>query len=86
MTHSEVKGFGYNNHEIVKTQNGGKIVRKVSIKNGKGYKSVSKYHKRKHVKTIRKPLKFAEIQMIKMGKFIPGLFSNCKTCSNKRRG
>lgn len=40
-------GFNYENTET-KTQFGGKkIVRKVSIKNGKGYKSVTKYHKGK---------------------------------------
>ena len=35
--------------------------------------------------TVRKTLKHAEIQMIKLGKFIPGLFDNCKSCSNIRR-
>jgi hypothetical protein len=74
--------FNYNNTEVI-NQLGGKTVRKVSIKNGKGYKSISKYHKKKHTGTVRKPLKRTEIQMIKLGKFIPGLFKNCKTCSNK---
>ena len=45
--------FNYQNTEI-KTQMGGKIVRKVSIKNGKGYKSVTKYRKGKRSETIKK--------------------------------
>ena len=86
MVSSELNKFDYNNIEVKNIQSGGKIVRKVSIKNGKGYKSISKYHKKKHVGTVRKALKTTEIQMIKLGKFIPGLFSNCKSCSRKRRG
>ena len=76
--------FKYENIEQVSTQGGGKIVRKVSIKQGKGYKSISRYHKRKHTGTIKKNLKAAEIQMIKLGKFIPGLFNDCKTCYNNK--
>ena len=45
--------FNYENTET-KTQSGGKkIVRKVSIKNGKGYKSVTKYHKGKKTSSTR---------------------------------
>lgn len=73
--------LNYKNTEIKRYQHGGKLVRKVSIKNGKGYKSISKYHRKKHIGTVRKTLKRAEIQMIKLGKFIPGLFDNCKSCS-----
>jgi len=75
----------YESVETTTTQYGGKIVRKVSIKNGKGYKSISRYHRKKHTGTVRKALKSGEIQMIKVGKFIPGLFNNCKPCSKKRR-
>jgi hypothetical protein len=82
----DIKNFHYENTEKKKDQFGGKIVRKVSIKKGKGYKSISKYHRKKHIGTVRKTLKTAEIQMIKLGKFIPGLFKNCKNCSKKRRG
>jgi hypothetical protein len=78
-----LQDYKYDNIEQVKTQSGGKIVRKVSIKNGKGYKSISRYHKRKHAGTIKKNLKTAEIQMIKLGKFIPGLFNDCKSCSKR---
>ena len=81
MSQPETTNFKYENIEKVNTQRGRRIVRKVSIKHGKGYKSISRYHKRKHTGTIKKTLKAAEIQMIKLGKFIPGLFNDCKTCS-----
>jgi hypothetical protein len=76
----------YKNVEVKHTQNGGKIVRKVSIKNGKGYKSVTKYHKGKKIGTTKKPIHKDHINLIKMGKFIPGLFSDCskKTRRNKK--
>jgi hypothetical protein len=86
MLSSPLKDFDYENTEKKMIQNGGKIVRKVSIKKGKGYKSISKYHRKKHVGTVRKTLKTAEIHMIKQCKFIPGLFKNCKNCSKKRSG
>ena len=47
--------FNYENTEIQK-QTGGKIVRKVSIKKGKGYKSVSRFRNGKKVSTVRKPI------------------------------
>jgi hypothetical protein len=78
-----MKGFNYENTET-KIQSGGKVVRKVSIKKGRGYKSVTKYHKGKRVYTVRKPIHKEHIQLIKGGKFIPGLFQDCKT--KKRRG
>ena len=83
MTKSQLNKFDYNNTEVKTNQFGGKIIRKVFIKKGKGYKSISNYHKKKHTGTVRKPLKTSEIQIIKLGKFIPGLFKNCKTHSNK---
>jgi hypothetical protein len=82
---SRSNNYSYKNAEHKYEQYGGKTVRKVYIKNGRGYKSISKYHKKKHMGTVRKTLKNAEIQMIKLGKFIPGLFKNCKTCSNKHK-
>ena len=51
-----MNNFNYENTEVKPNQFGGKVVRKVSIKNGKGYKSISKYHKTKHTGTIRKTL------------------------------
>jgi len=77
----------YNNIEVKNIQNGGKIVRKVSIKNGKGYKSVTKYHKGKKIGSAKKPIHKDHMKLIKMGKFIPGLFSDCgckKTRRNKK--
>ena len=76
--------FNYQNTEI-KTQMGGKIVRKVSIKNGKGYKSVTKYHKGKKHYTNKKPIHNDHVEQIKIGKFIPGLFSKLMSHSKTRR-
>ena len=73
----------YQNIEVTRTSGGGKIVRKVSIKNGKGHKSVTKYHKGKKVGTAKKPIHKSHVDMILMGKFIPGLFSDCG-CNNKK--
>ena len=84
----KTNNFNYQNTE--KSMNGGnKIIRKVSIKNGKGYKSVTKYHKGKKKYTNKKPIHNEHIELIKRGKFIPGLFSDCshreknKTKKNK---
>ena len=74
MPINQLNNFDYKNTEVKHYQSGGKVVRKVSITRGKGYKSVSKYHRKKHIGTVRKTLKKTEIQMIKLGKFIPGLF------------
>ena len=74
----------YENTET-KILKGGKIIRKVSIKKGRGYKSISKYRKGKKISTIRKPIHKEHIELIKAGKFIPGLFSDCKNCKTKKR-
>ena len=76
-------GFNYENTEI-KTQMGGKLVRKVSIKNGKGYKSVTKYRKGKKISSIKKHIHNDHIDLIKVGKFIPGLFNDCKCRKTKK--
>ena len=75
--------FNYENTEV-KTQMGGKIVRKVSIKKGKGYKSVTKFRNGKKSSTVRKPIHVDHIILIKQRKFIPGLFSDCK-CREKTK-
>jgi hypothetical protein len=78
-----MENFNYENKEV-KNQNGGKkTVRKVTIKNGKGYKSITKYSRGKKVGSVRKPIQKSHIEMIRMGKFIPGLFLDCK-CSVKK--
>jgi len=76
--------FNYENTEVKHTQNGGKIVRKVSIKKGMGYKSVTKYNKGKKISTAKKTIHKKHIGFIQLGKFIPGLFSDCK-CNKKTR-
>jgi hypothetical protein len=77
--------FNYEN--IESSQKGGiRTIRKVSIKNGKGYKSVTKYNRDKYVGTSKKLLEGGQVVMIKNRKFIPGLFNDCVItgkCSRK---
>ena len=69
--------FNYHNTEV-KTQSGGKkIVRKVTIKHGKGHKSVTKYNKGQKTSSIKKPIHKQHIASIKRGKFVHGLFDEC---------
>ena len=79
--------FNYESNES-KQMGGTKIVRKVTIRNGKGYKSLTKYRNGKKVGTSKKPINKAHVQLIKSGKFIPGLFMECKckekTCKNRK--
>jgi len=79
-----MNSFDYENTETV-LQNGGKIVRNVSIKKGRGYKSITKYNKGKKISSVKKPIHKAHIDLIKRGKFIPGLFNDCKNCKTKKR-
>ena len=76
--------FNYENTEV-KMTGGTKIVRKVSIKNGKGYKSVTKYNKGKKTATIKKRIHKDHVHFIKIGKFIPGLFLDCICKESKTR-
>ena len=70
-------GYNYFNQE--KSIVGGrKTIRKVSIKNGKGHKSITQYKKNKKMFSDKKPLSMIEIVTIQRGQFIPGLFSDCK--------
>lgn len=78
------KNFSYENTEVKSMSGGAKLVRKVSIKNGKGYKSVTKYRRGKKVSTAKKPIHSEHITLISIGKFIPGLFKDCK-CGEKTR-
>ena len=75
--------FNYENTET-KIQKGGKIIRKVSIKKGRGHKSITKYHRGKKLYTVKKPIHKEHIKLIKKGKFIPGLFKDCKNCKTKK--
>lgn len=72
----EMKNFSYQNVEMHQS-GGAKQVRKVIIKKGKGTKSVSHFRNGKHKKTNKKKLSSGEISLIKVGKFIPGLFKDC---------
>lgn len=69
--------FQFTNVEVLRDGNK-KTVRKVTIKNNKGSKSVTKYINGKHKKTVKRNLKRKEISHIRKKKFIPELFDNCK--------
>jgi hypothetical protein len=73
----------YQNTETFQQSGGRKTVRRVSIKNGKGKKTVSYYSRGKRVETVTRPIMPSDVAMILAKKFIPGLFSDCK--SRKRR-
>lgn len=79
-----MKSFNYENTETV-LQKGGKIVRNVTIKKGRGYKSITKYHNGKTISSVKKPIHKSDIELIKKGVFIPGLFQDCKNCKTKKR-
>jgi hypothetical protein len=64
---------------------GKKLVRKVSIKKGKGYKSITNYHKGRKISTSKKPIHKSHVSLIRMGKFIPGLFADC-SCEKGKKG
>ena len=76
--------FNYDSNET-KQMGGAKVVRKVTIRNGKGYKSVTKYKNGRKVGTSKKPIHKDHIGLIKIGKFIPGLFFDCKCNKSKNK-
>jgi hypothetical protein len=75
--------FAYHSEQI--HSEGGKTRRNiVSIKNGKGYKSVEIFGANGKVKTRkRRALKKSELDCIHRNKFIPGLFKDCISRQNK---
>jgi hypothetical protein len=75
--------FDYSNSQM--HQSGGKkTIRKVIIKKGKGHKSVKYYKNGKLISTVKRGLKPVEVSLIKIGKFIPGLFKDCP-CKKTRK-
>ena len=80
-----LKTFKYSNVQN-KMHGGSKLTHKVHIKNGNGYKSVTHVRHGKRVHHSRKSLSTVEMGLIKMGKFIPGLFKDVskKTKTRKR--
>ena len=80
----DLKHFSYSNVET-KLHDGMKTVRKVFVKRGKGYKSVTHYMKGKRTFNVKKPIHIGHIVKIKVGKFIPKLFADCKNCTRKKK-
>ena len=64
---------------------GGKTVREVLIKGGKGHKSVTRYAGSRKVSIVKKPISRSHIVLIQTGKFIPGLFNDCVKCRQTRK-
>jgi hypothetical protein len=75
--------YQYYNKDV-RVVNGKKTVRVVSVKNGRGYKSVTKYRGKKRVGTVKKPIHDDHIHLIGGGKFIPGLFDDCICTKSKK--
>ena len=76
--------FNYENVEV-KQVGGVKMVRKVSIKKGKGYKSITKYRRGKKISSAKKHIHENHIKLIKGGKFIVVLFDDCKNCNKTKK-
>lgn len=76
----------YKNEESKLRLDGTKIIRKVHIKGKKGHKSETHYKGGKKIFSAKKTLKNSEITLIKIGKFIPGLFKDCGCKTRKRKG
>lgn len=70
-----LKTFKYSNIQH-KHHGGRKTTHKVCIRNGKGYKCVTRFRGTRRTHHSKKPLTNNEIGKIKMGKFIPGLFKD----------
>jgi len=81
---NNLKAFNYENTET-KQMGGMKIIRKVSVKGGKGYKSITKYRRGKKISSIKKHIHNDHLKMIKGGKFITGLFKDCVNCNKTRK-
>jgi hypothetical protein len=74
----------YQSTDIIE-KNGVKTIRKVSIKNGKGYKSVCHYYKGKCTGKMKKQIHNDHIDLISNRKFVPGLFADCNKKTRKAR-
>jgi hypothetical protein len=74
----------YHNKEIREIK-GGKLVRIVEIKGGKGCKTVTKYMGGKKVYSVKKSIDVPTMKHIYAGKFVPGLFKDCIICNKTRK-
>jgi len=75
----------YKNTETKILGGGKKIVRKVTIKNGKGYKSITEYQNGKKKYSVRKKIQPNDVENIINGKFVIGLFKECTFCKTRKR-
>lgn len=72
----DTKSIHYRNTEH-KHHGKNRITRKVVIRGGRGYKSLTICKGGKRKSTVRKSLQTDEMSKILAGKFIPGLFADC---------
>ncbi len=82
---AEAKNDVHYDCKETKIVGGIKTVRNVSVKKGKGYKQITKYRGGKKISSVKKSISEKHIQQIKEGKFIVGLFDDCKNCNRKTR-
>jgi hypothetical protein len=76
----------YHYKNVQHTMTGGKkTIRKVEIKANRGTKSVCHIKKGKKCFEKTKRLSNQELQLIRLGKFIPGLFNDITTSPGKTR-
>ena len=68
--------YTYDNKEVRVLRNGAKSIRRVVIRGGAGFKSVTHKKGKKH-RTVTFKLNRVEIDHIKSGKFVKGLFDEC---------
>ena len=80
----DLSKFNYSNTEM-KQVGGKKEVRKIHIRKGYGYKTVSIYSKKKHLGTVKRPLTKDDVHNIRGRRFILGLFMDCDVCKQTAR-
>jgi len=81
----EMSDRDYSNVEVKYNRDGEKVVRRVEVRGGEGYKSVTFYKGGKKHHTVRKSIRKSHVKKIQRGCFVPGLFSDCKRKTHKNK-
>ena len=69
--------YQYSNVEMKMLPNGRKTIRKVYVKNGKGYKTVTTYRRGRKLSSVRRRIHVDHLEKIRRCEFVPGLFTDC---------
>jgi hypothetical protein len=72
-------------HRSVQTHGPTRRVRHVRIRGQRGTKTQTVYHRGRRLYTVKKPLSDDECHHIRSGRFVPGLFRDCKKKGSMRR-